>query len=389
VSPLIVASSLGATAVMGFLLLRARKALALSVARQAALLDERRENEAKLLAPQELLRAVVEATPVAILVFADSGPIRFTNAAARELFFDGAEVEGQNFLAMLAHAPEPVRRALLAVGDELFSVEGAGGETFHLSKRYFSIAGEPHTLVAVKHLTQEIARQEIGTLKKVIRVISHELNNSLGPIQSLVESGRMIVKRPEHLPRLDGILSTVEERAQHLIDFLAGYAQLAKLPAPRLEVVDWKLFLESIRALWPGVAIGAAPTAAASFDVAQIQQVLINLIKNASEAGGPPDSVELRIERADGGTLFSVLDRGSGLSDEALHSAILPFFTTKPKGSGLGLALSREIVESHQGRLRLARREGGGAEVSFWLPDRASVTGAASTVQARLRLTAV
>jgi predicted nucleic acid-binding protein len=158
-----------------------------------------------------------------------------------------------------------------------------------LQRRYFSIAGERHTLVAVKHMTEEIGRQEIGTLKKVIRIVSHEINNSLGPIRSLVSSGRIAVKRPEH----------------------------------------------------------------------------------------------------DGGTRFTVMDRGAGLSDEVLHSALLPFFTTKPNGTGLGLALSREIVESHRGRLRLARREEGGAAVSFWLPDRETPSAALSNTRARLTLTSV
>src|SRR5262245_43052291 len=100
---------------------------------------------------EALLASIVESTPTAVVLFADAGRIVFTNAAARDLLFDGTAVEGQNFLTMLARAPEPLRRGLLADGDELFSFEKDGErDTFHLSKRQLTVAGQPHTLVAVR-----------------------------------------------------------------------------------------------------------------------------------------------------------------------------------------------------------------------------------------------
>jgi signal transduction histidine kinase len=142
-----------------------------------------------------------------------------------------------------------------------------------------------------------------------------------------------------------------------------------------------------MRAFWPELEIGDAPSRPGFFDRAQIQQVLINLIKNAHEVGGPKGEVRVDIETAaEGGCRISVLDRGPGISDEVMQNVFLPFFTTKPTGNGLGLALSREIVELHQGRLGLARREGGGMSVSVWLPDREG--GPASLLAAsRVRLT--
>jgi two-component system nitrogen regulation sensor histidine kinase NtrY len=122
------------------------------------------------------------------------------------------------------------------------------------------------------------------------------------------------------------------------------------------------------------------------FDPAQIQQVVINLVKNAHEAGGAVSATELQIEApAEGGIRFTVLDAGAGMSDEVMASALLPFFTTQPKGSGLGLALCREIVELHRGHLRLARRPTGGMAISFWLPDRTG-SSAAALAQSRVRL---
>jgi two-component system nitrogen regulation sensor histidine kinase NtrY len=334
-----------------------------------------------------LLRTVVETTPLAIVLFGEAGSIIFTNRAARELFFEGMAVEGENFLSMIKRAPPSLRQALLSEGDELFNVEGAAGrETFHLSRRHLE-GGQ--TLIAVRSVTQEINRHEVASLKKVIRIIGHEINNSLGPIASLVSSAKTILQRPEHIPKLPAMFDRIQERALHLQGFLDGYAQLAKIPPPKPVSVPWVPFLDGLRGFWPELEIAEPPPRPGFFDRAEIQQVLINLIKNAYEVDGPKDQVKVVVETAEeGGCRISVLDRGPGVSDEVMENVFVPFFTTKPTGSGLGLALSREIVELHQGRLRLARRDGGGMSVSIWLPDAEGTPGAVlAASQARLTLT--
>jgi signal transduction histidine kinase len=380
-------SALASLAVAGAVAfaLRLRRAREGALGRVKALEAQLGEQRASAERREGLIRTVVETTPVAMVLFADAGDITFTNPSARELFFDGVAVEGQNFLSMIERAPVSLRRALLSEGDELFSVDGdAGRETFHLSRRHLD---DGQTLIAVRSVTQEINRHEVVSLKKVIRIISHEINNSLGPISSLVGSAKIILQRPEHLPKLATIFETIQERALHLQSFLDGYAKLAKIPEPQPVSVPWGPFLEGLRAFWPELEIGDAPSRPGFFDRAQIQQVLINLIKNAHEVGGPKGEVKVVIETAaEGGCRISVLDRGPGISDEVMQNVFLPFFTTKPTGNGLGLALSREIVELHQGRLGLARREGGGMAVSVWLPDREG--GPASLLAAsRVRLT--
>jgi two-component system nitrogen regulation sensor histidine kinase NtrY len=338
---------------------------------------------------EALLRAVVETTPVAVVVFADDGEIVFTNEAARQLFFDGAEVAGQNFVTMLERAPAPLRRALESDEDDLVTVERDGeAETFYVSKRPLEAEGRSHILVAVRPVTQPVARQEIATLKRVIRIIGHEASNSLGPMVSLMASARLMLAQPEPARRLQPLLETVEERAQHLQKFLSGYGELARLPPPAPVLVDWRPFLDGLRGLWSRVKVGGAPAAPGYFDRGQIQQVVINLVKNALEAGGPED--EVRLEVAPGGdeghgVRVTVFDRGQGMSDEVMRHAVLPFFSTKPKGSGLGLALCREIIEQHRGRLRLARRAEGGMAISFWLPDR-DVPLSRATAESRVRL---
>jgi signal transduction histidine kinase len=334
-----------------------------------------------------LLRTVIETAPVALVLFGEAGSIVFTNRSARELFFEGMAVEGQNFLSMINRAPASLRQALTSGGDELFSVEGtAGRETFHLSRRHLD-GGQ--TLIAVRSVTQEINRHQVASLKTVIRIISHEINNSLGPIASLVSSAKKILQRPEHIPKLPAMFETIQERTLHLKGFLDGYARLAKIPPPKPVSVTWGPFLDGLRGFWPELQIGAPPERSGFFDRAQIQQVLINLIKNAYEVGGPKEEVKVDVAAAEeGGCRISVLDRGPGVSDEIMESIFVPFFTTKPTGSGLGLALSREIVELHQGRLGLRRRDGGGMSVSVWLPDaEGTPAGAVAASRARLTLT--
>jgi two-component system, NtrC family, nitrogen regulation sensor histidine kinase NtrY len=319
---------------------------------------------------RKLLEAIGGWAPVAILLYADSGAIVYVNREARELFFEGRNPEGGNFLHMLQAAPEALRTALLSETDALFTLEtGAERESYNLSKRYFEVEGESYTLVIVKQMTRELYRREADVYKRVIRVISHEFNNSLAPIISLIHSAKLIAERPEHLPKLEKVLGTIEERAIHLNTFLEGYASFARLPRPRPQVVAWSGFLDGIRALWPSLEVGKTPARPGYFDAAQMQQVLINLLKNADEAKKDESCVLLDVEATgDGGTLFRVTDRGCGMTSEVLKNALEPFFSTKERGSGVGLALCREIVEAHNGTLKIEAGDGGGTVVSCWVP---------------------
>jgi signal transduction histidine kinase len=150
---------------------------------------------------------------------------------------------------------------------------------------------------------------------------------------------------------------------------MESYARFARLPSPTKQEVEWKPFLEDLRGLFPFVLEGEPPARPGLFDRGQVQQVLINLLKNAQEAGSPPEEIRVAVEPlADGGVRVKVKDRGTGMTDDVMRKALLPFYTSKPTGSGLGLPLCREIVEAHGGHLRLERREGRGTTVVFWLP---------------------
>jgi nitrogen fixation/metabolism regulation signal transduction histidine kinase len=327
----------------------------------------------------QLLKAVGEYAPMAIVVYGDAGQIAYANVEARALFAEEQPLDDQNFLRLVQKAPQSLQQALLRDGDALFTIDEDGeAATYSLSRRGFDFWGERHTLLMIKELTPELGRQEIEVWKNVIRIINHELNNSLAPISSMVHSARLIAQNPEQIPKLTRVFDTIEERAQHLTAFLEGYARFARLPKPRPERVAWQPFLDNLQALYPQVRFGAAPETDGWFDVAQMQQVLINLLKNAQEASPDgPAQVEVQCAvDAEGAATITVSDRGSGMSDEVLKNALVPFFSTKEKGTGLGLALCREIVEAHRGKLRVARREGGGMEITSMLPGKTSVVAA-------------
>lgn len=238
---------------------------------------------------------------------------------------------------------------------------------FHVSHRPFTLNSQPHRLLLFKQLTREMAAQEVVIWKKVIRVIAHELNNSLAPITSLAHSGQLLAGAPD-AERLARVFSTIEERASHLATFIDGYARFAKLPRPRPAAVSWRPLLSGLRDSLAFRVLEPLPVREGWFDAAQFEQVLINLIKNAIESGSPEDEVTVSVEERQGGVTVTIADRGGGLSDEVLRDALLPFYSTKPKGTGLGLTLCREIVDAHGGRLSIANREGGGALVAVWLP---------------------
>jgi nitrogen fixation/metabolism regulation signal transduction histidine kinase len=252
---------------------------------------------------------------------------------------------------------------------------GGEPEIFHLTCRGFRLNARPHRLYLLKQLTRELNAQEVATWKKVIRVIAHELNNSLAPITSLAHSGKQLALAPD-TRQLERVFSTIGERAAHLKSFIDGYARFAKLPKPQPVRVDWQSFVDMLMAAVPFQVRGAVPAEHAFFDIAQMQQVLINLLKNAHESGSPAEAVELEIERTEHGWQLRTLDRGPGMSETVLRNALLPFYSTKPTGTGLGLTLCREVLEAHGGRITLGNRGEGGLAVTLWLPSRPSESAA-------------
>ncbi len=336
-----------------------------------------RDQRQDLVQRELLLDTMVQNTPVAMLLVASGGDgerrILFSNLAARKLLNLGWKLEGRRFEELLAQAPQELREALARGGDSLFVVAGTADGTieeqvYHLSRRNFLLNGRRHELLLLRLLTTELRRQEIQTWKKVIRVISHELNNSLAPVASLAHSGTELVRRGQH-ERLAQIFAVIEERARHLEGFIKGYAQFAKLPQPRLQRIEWQEFLGGLQHQMSFELELPEGGVSSRVDPAQMEQVLLNLLKNAHESGTSAAAVTVRLLRLPQWLRIEVLDRGHGMNEAVLQNALVPFYSTKRDGTGLGLALAREIVEAHGGRVSLYNREGGGLCVAIQLPD--------------------
>ena len=321
-----------------------------------------------------LLQTALDRSPAAIVLVNPLDRVIYANTEARTIFLGGGRMRGLRFGEILDNCPPEMRDVLAARSDGLFSIDHEGEkETYHVSRRRFTLNRQPHELYLMRRLTAELGRQEAEIWKKVIRVISHELNNSLAPISSLAHSGQLISGDPGRADRLEEIFGSIRKSVDHLTRFLDGYARFARLPEPRKQPVAWSQFVETIRMIHPFELEGEIPPGHGYFDPAHMQQVITNLVKNAVEASEPPARIGVRIlDAAGGGTYIQVMDRGRGLPDHVMRRALLPFYTTKRDGAGLGLPLCREIIEAHGGKLRIQSRDGGGTIVTCWIPPKAA-----------------
>jgi nitrogen fixation/metabolism regulation signal transduction histidine kinase len=338
--------------------------------------DLLRAQRADVYQKELLLDTILQRTPVAVLLVNAADRVIYSNIAARELFTGGARVDGERYSSLLEQLTEPMRDALAAGGDGIVVIPAGGvgqafqpapaaeqEETFHISQRTFRLNTLELRLILVERLTAELRRQEVEVWKKAIRVINHEINNTIAPVSSLFHSARLAQQR-DRREQLEEIYESIDERLAFLRTFLESYAQFARLPAPRKQLTRWDEILGDVRALYDFQVEGDT-RAEVLVDRAQIQQVLINLVKNAHESGSDPAAIKVSLLH----NVVRVSDAGRGMSEDVLRQALVPFYSTKPGGTGVGLALSNEIIEAHGGRMRLEARLGGGTIVTCWLPS--------------------
>jgi two-component system nitrogen regulation sensor histidine kinase NtrY len=327
-----------------------------------------RTQRAHLVQRELLLDTVTQHSPVALVLVDPHQRVVYANIAARQLLNEGRSLLGLDFASILEVAPAALREAIASGGDCLFSTRIAEtDETFSLAQRTFALQGQRHRLFLLKTLTRELSRQEVATWKKLIRVVSHELNNSLGPIASMADTGHELLRRGDSATLVD-VFAAIRERAAHLHQFVAGYAAISRLPTPRPAQVGWTELIEDLARQQSFAIATPLPQEPGWFDRLQLEQALINVLKNAHEAGGDPAQVSIKVQQTTQEQRVEVLDRGHGMTEVVLSQALLPFYSTKHAGTGLGLALCREIAEAHGGSLRLSNREGGGLSVLLTLP---------------------
>jgi nitrogen fixation/metabolism regulation signal transduction histidine kinase len=302
-----------------------------------------------------LVQTVLEELDTAVLAFDDQRRLRVANRSAADLMGRSSE----SMLGLMAHElglDDLLARETNAVA---FMTFGGRSGRFEVRKTTFRQGGVPHMLVMVSDLSRALRDEERRAWQRLIRVVGHEINNSLAPIKSLAGTlGDMLrrQKEPSDPEVLDG-LSLMGDRADSLSKFVATYSQLARLPAPSKAPVSLNALLHRLVALpaYVGVRVVAPFDLEVPADAGQLEQALINLLKNAVEASaaGPAD-VEVAVGRTRDCVMIEIRDRGPGIANP--DNLFVPFFTTKPGGSGIGLALSRQIVEAHGGTLAVENR---------------------------------
>ncbi|MFI2812345.1 MULTISPECIES: PAS domain-containing sensor histidine kinase [Microbulbifer] len=316
-----------------------------------------------------LLDTVIQSSPHTLLLVDQTGRIIYANTSARHLLHSGRPINGMKLADLLQECPAELATAIESGEDGLYSYsDDEGGHSQHVSNSVFVLNAQKHRLVLIREMTRELTRAEVQVWKKVIRLISHELNNSLAPISSMAHSGKLLATQEGQTEKLVRVFDTIAERCQHLTEFTQGYARFAKLPAPSREEVNWQQLMERVEPLQPFLLCGTLPSRPGYFDPVQMEQALLNLLKNAGDAGSPPGETEIEVRTDRQGQRITVRDRGTGMGDKVLQQALLPFYSTKPGGMGLGLALCREIVEAHDGTIQLHNRTGGGLQVNLFLP---------------------
>lgn len=244
---------------------------------------------------------------------------------------------------------------------------------YEVRRAVFYREGRPHHLVVLADLSQALREQEQAAWQRIVRVLSHEINNSLTPIKSIAHSLRRIIDRAPEFQRSSEVsqgLSLIEERSGALGRFLRSYAQLARLPKPNPKPVDVPGLIGRVVELEKRlpVAILASPPVRLVADSDQLEQLLINIIRNAVDAS-LETSGQVSVGWRQIGDWFelNIDDEGKGLPDTS--NLFVPFFTTKPSGSGIGLALSRQIAEAHGGTMSLENRTTGrGCRATLRLP---------------------
>jgi nitrogen fixation/metabolism regulation signal transduction histidine kinase len=304
-----------------------------------------------------LLQKVLADVDIAVFAFDAQLRLRLVNRAGEALLAAGAqELYGRS-------ADEVGLRALLdePSGGIVAHVFPGGGGRWEVRRRTFREGGKPHELLVMSDLSRALREEERQAWQRLVRVIGHELNSSLAPIKSMAGTLRKLIRRdPPPADWRDDAhsgLTIIHDRAESLERFMGAYARLARLPQPTRRNADFGALVRRVASLQGGrVTIEGGPQARLVIDSDQIEQVLINLIRNAVEAAGEAGGVRVRWTIGDGRLLAEVEDDGPGLA--RTDNLWVPFFTTKPGGTGIGLVLSREIVENHGGQISLENRTG-------------------------------
>jgi nitrogen fixation/metabolism regulation signal transduction histidine kinase len=348
--------------------------LALEVNRLAGMLQGQR---AGALEARALVERVMRSMQSPVLAFDPDGRLRLLNAAGEKAF------ELNTKTALGRSARDLMLEKLLRVSDDdVISIgEGQQPVRWVVKRTNFRIRGVPHTLLVLSDVSAALREEERVAWERLIRVLGHEINNSLTPIKSIAGSlrGRLAAFTTVSSEKGDFErgLEVIENRSESLNRFLQAYRQLMGLPAPKLCEVRLNALIERVAQLECRVTVTVASNSDVFLhvDPDQVEQALINLVRNAADAALSPDATKTDFPRVDiswqiagAEVIIAVVDNGPGLSNAA--NLFVPFYTTKPGGTGIGLVLAQQIAQAHRGSVQLTNRSDGqsGCKADLRLP---------------------
>jgi two-component system nitrogen regulation sensor histidine kinase NtrY len=317
-----------------------------------------------------LLGKVMSEIDVAVFAFDGQRHLRLVNRAGERLL---AEPEAR----LVGSSASALGMEALLDGEAPRTVEAAfagGRGPWELRRGAFRLGGLPHELLVLTDVQRALREEERQAWQRLVRVLGHEINNSLAPIRSIAgqlqETVKSAARPPDWQEDMVRGLAVIERRSESLGRFMSAYARLAKLPPPRLAPVDVGTWVRRVVELEKRLAVKLVPGPELSIpgDGDQLDQLLINLVQNAADAAlETRGGVEVTWRRLDRQVEIAISDEGPGVADT--HNLFVPFFTTKPGGSGIGLVLSRQIAEAHRGTLSLeGRKDRTGAVARLRLP---------------------
>lgn len=331
--------------------------LALEVNSLAGQLQSQRSGALEAMALLEHVMASIESP---ILAFDREGRLLMLNVA-------GESALSTSHIKALGKSAEELHLGhLLTTEDGQLVVLGRQNghmDRWIVKRSSFRLRGVSHTLIMLSDISKALREEERLAWERLIRVLGHEINNSLTPIKSIAESLRTRLPVTETSGDFERGLAVIENRAESLNRFLQAYRQLSRLPPPKLKHVSLAALIARVVNLEfrLRVSIATSEDVMVNVDADQIEQALINLIRNAVDAAlssdtasKSPPSVELRWKKISSEVIISILDSGLGLTNSA--NLFVPFYTTKPTGTGIGLILAQQIAEAHSGSVRLTNR---------------------------------
>ena len=330
----------------------------------------RQEKEAQY----HFLNNIVENVDTGLICFEDSGDTLLMNPALRKVLHKSYIPN----LASIAKVDEKLHEAMVALpsGEKTTVQMRTGQEVADLAirKSTMKIGGQRLHLYALSDIRNELEAQEMAAWQKLIRILTHEIMNTVAPVASLASTAdAMIVKEtsmdPETREEIHMAVRTIQKRSEGLLDFTEKYRSLTKIPEPKFTDVDLKELLDRCIVLF-SARIHEQEVAVEKYfphqpvvinaDPALLDQAIINLIKNALDAlenrAHPKLQIAIR-KQSEGKTAIEIADNGPGISEEVQDQIFVPFFTTKESGSGIGLSLARQIIHMHRGTISCTSEE--------------------------------